>query len=220
MLSLVLAQWPGRLASGDPVPAAGTGLLLLLIAGLTLLLWRQPQSPAPLRFKVRDLVTPSASLEGVHCACPAGPGEAGGGATRNGPIRDPHSPPRSSGWETPSERAWGAWPEQDPDALPSHPRGGVSLEHLACSGVTPLCPQVPALPVLPLVSIFVNMYLMMQMTSMTWAQFGIWMAIGTWPLAGDRTPPSSLPPLPPSCLRRGPGRPHGAPSRLTVSCPS
>ncbi|XP_054574282.1 cationic amino acid transporter 3-like [Eptesicus fuscus] len=88
VLSLVLAQWPGRLVSGDPVATAVTGLLLLLIGGLAFILWRQPQSPAPLRFKV------------------------------------------------------------------------------------------PALPALPLVSIFVNMYLMMQMTSMTWAQFGIWMAIG------------------------------------------
>ncbi|XP_059523339.1 cationic amino acid transporter 3-like [Myotis daubentonii] len=88
VLSLVLAQWPGRLVSGDPMATAVTALLLLLIVGLTFILWRQPQSPAPLSFKV------------------------------------------------------------------------------------------PALPVLPLVSIFVNMYLMMQMTSMTWAQFGIWMAIG------------------------------------------
>ncbi|ELK36987.1 Cationic amino acid transporter 3 [Myotis davidii] len=88
VLSLVLAQWPGRLVSGDPAATAVTALLLLLIVGLTFILWRQPQSPAPLSFKV------------------------------------------------------------------------------------------PALPVLPLVSIFVNMYLMMQMTSMTWAQFGIWMAIG------------------------------------------
>ncbi|XP_070258637.1 cationic amino acid transporter 3 [Myotis yumanensis] len=88
VLSLVLARWPGRLVSGDPVATAVTALLLLLIVGLTFILWRQPQSPAPLSFKV------------------------------------------------------------------------------------------PALPVLPLVSIFVNMYLMMQMTSMTWAQFGIWMAIG------------------------------------------
>ncbi|KAK1329765.1 hypothetical protein QTO34_009948 [Cnephaeus nilssonii] len=85
---LVLAQWPGHLVSGDPLATAVTGLLLLLIVGLTGILWRQPQSPAPLRFKV------------------------------------------------------------------------------------------PALPVLPLVSVFVNMYLMMQMTARTWAQFGIWMAIG------------------------------------------
>lgn len=38
--------------------------------------------------------------------------------------------------------------------------------------------QVPVLPLLPLVSIFVNIYLMMQMTSGTWARFGIWMLIG------------------------------------------
>ena len=47
-----------------------------------------------------------------------------------------------------------------------------------CSGMNWLCPQVPALPVLPLVSIFVNIYLMMQITSGTWILFGIWMAIG------------------------------------------
>ena len=41
-----------------------------------------------------------------------------------------------------------------------------------------LCPQVPALPVLPLVSIFVNVYLMVHMTTWTWVPFGIWMGIG------------------------------------------
>lgn len=34
-------------------------------------------------------------------------------------------------------------------------------------------------------SIFVNMYLMMQMTPRTWAQFGIWIVIGKW-LSGDK----------------------------------
>ncbi|XP_004381937.1 cationic amino acid transporter 3-like [Trichechus manatus latirostris] len=38
--------------------------------------------------------------------------------------------------------------------------------------------KVPALPFLPLVSIFVNVYLMMQLTSGTWARLGVWMVIG------------------------------------------
>ncbi|XP_032966298.1 cationic amino acid transporter 3 isoform X2 [Rhinolophus ferrumequinum] len=43
---------------------------------------------------------------------------------------------------------------------------------------TPLHFKVPALPLLPLLSIFVNVYLMMQMTAGTWARFGVWMLIG------------------------------------------
>uniref|UniRef100_A0A8D1E6V2 Solute carrier family 7 member 3 n=1 Tax=Sus scrofa TaxID=9823 RepID=A0A8D1E6V2_PIG len=43
---------------------------------------------------------------------------------------------------------------------------------------TPLHFKVPALPLLPLVSMFVNVYLMMQMTAGTWARFGVWMLIG------------------------------------------
>lgn len=43
---------------------------------------------------------------------------------------------------------------------------------------TPLHFKVPVVPLLPLVSIFVNVYLMMQMTASTWARFGIWMLIG------------------------------------------
>lgn len=38
---------------------------------------------------------------------------------------------------------------------------------------------------LPLLSIFVNVYLMMQMTPGTWARFGIWMLIGKW-LSGEK----------------------------------
>ena len=49
-----------------------------------------------------------------------------------------------------------------------------------CSGRNWLCSQVPALPALFLVSTFVNVYLMIQMTTQTWVQFGIWMAIGEW----------------------------------------
>ncbi|XP_008065565.1 cationic amino acid transporter 3-like [Carlito syrichta] len=43
---------------------------------------------------------------------------------------------------------------------------------------TPLYFKVPLLPVLPLISIFVNVYLMMQMTVETWARYGVWMVIG------------------------------------------
>lgn len=43
---------------------------------------------------------------------------------------------------------------------------------------TPLHFKVPLVPLLPLLSIFVNIYLMMQMTAGTWVQFGVWMLIG------------------------------------------
>ncbi|XP_036894839.1 cationic amino acid transporter 3 [Sturnira hondurensis] len=88
VLCLVLAQWSVPLFSGDPVWIAAVVLLLLLVIGITGVIWRQPQSSTPLHFKV------------------------------------------------------------------------------------------PALPLLPLMSIFVNIYLMMQMTAGTWARFGVWMVIG------------------------------------------
>ncbi|KAM4664250.1 cationic amino acid transporter 3 [Discoglossus pictus] len=42
----------------------------------------------------------------------------------------------------------------------------------------PLSFKVPALPLLPLFSVFVNLYLMMQLDAGTWARFGVWMLIG------------------------------------------
>ncbi|KAM5236290.1 cationic amino acid transporter 3-like [Ctenodactylus gundi] len=87
-LCLLLAQWPERVFSGELGFVAVAVVLLLLIVGAALVLWRQPQNPAPVHFKV------------------------------------------------------------------------------------------PALPLLPLLSISVNIYLMMQMSPGTWAQFGVWMLIG------------------------------------------
>ncbi|XP_059239321.1 cationic amino acid transporter 3-like [Mustela nigripes] len=55
ILDLILAQWPSHLLSGDPVYTTGAVLLLLLIIGLTFIIWRQPQNPTPLHFKVPAL---------------------------------------------------------------------------------------------------------------------------------------------------------------------
>ncbi|KAM7232930.1 hypothetical protein CapIbe_015066 [Capra ibex] len=88
ILSVILVQWSSQGFSEDSGYTPGAVLLLLLIIGVTVIIWRQPQNPIPLYFKV------------------------------------------------------------------------------------------PALPVLPLVSIFVNLYLMMQITSGTWIIFGIWNVIG------------------------------------------
>lgn len=58
VLCLVLAQWSIPLLSGDPVCIAVVVLLLMLIAGITGVIWRQPQSSAELHFKVNDLFFP------------------------------------------------------------------------------------------------------------------------------------------------------------------
>ena len=58
ILSLSLAQWPSQVFSGDPVLTTVAVLLLLLITGVTVIIWRQPQDPSPLHFKVGDLTCP------------------------------------------------------------------------------------------------------------------------------------------------------------------
>lgn len=48
----------------------------------------------------------------------------------------------------------------------------------------PFPSQVPLLPFLPVASLFINVYLMMQLDRGTWMRFAIWMALGTsniWP---------------------------------------
>ena len=55
ILSLILAHWPSQVFSGDPVLTTVAVLLLLLIIGVTVIIWRQPQNPSFLHFKVGDL---------------------------------------------------------------------------------------------------------------------------------------------------------------------
>ncbi|XP_039094496.1 cationic amino acid transporter 3-like [Hyaena hyaena] len=67
LLCLVLAQWP-VLLSGDPVWISVFVLLLVLITGLTGIIWRQPQSSTPLPFKVPALpVLPLLSIFANVC---------------------------------------------------------------------------------------------------------------------------------------------------------
>ena len=59
ILSLILAQWPSQVFSGDPMLTTVAVLLLLLIIGVTVIIWRQPQEPTALYFKVSDLTCPN-----------------------------------------------------------------------------------------------------------------------------------------------------------------
>ena len=58
ILSLILAQWPIQFFSGDPVLTTVAVLLLLLITGVTAVIWRQPQDPTTLHFSIGDLMCP------------------------------------------------------------------------------------------------------------------------------------------------------------------
>ena len=58
ILSLILAQWPSQVFSGDPVLTTVAVLLLLLTTGVTVIIWRQPQDPSPLPFRVSELMCP------------------------------------------------------------------------------------------------------------------------------------------------------------------
>ena len=63
ILSLILAQRPSQVFSGDPVLTAVAVLLLLLITGVTAIIWRQPQDPTALHFKVGTSCAQSVLLE-------------------------------------------------------------------------------------------------------------------------------------------------------------
>ena len=59
ILSLILVQWSSQGFSGDSKYTPVAVLLLLLIIGVTVIIWRQPQNPIPLYFKVSGLMCPN-----------------------------------------------------------------------------------------------------------------------------------------------------------------
>ena len=97
ILSVVLAQWPRRVFSGDPALTTVAVLLLLLITGVTAIIWRQPQSPSPLTFRVRWPYVPKVSTLSEWSLCaltskhPLLDQEKRGVAETNGLFPDPHS---------------------------------------------------------------------------------------------------------------------------------
>jgi hypothetical protein len=58
ILSVILAQWPSQVFSGDPGLTTVAVLLLLLITGVTVIIWRQPHNASTLPFRVGDLMCP------------------------------------------------------------------------------------------------------------------------------------------------------------------
>lgn len=58
---------------------------------------------------------------------------------------------------------------------------GVNVDlvfHHAYQFLLSATPQVPLLPFIPVISMFVNVYLMMQLDRGTWIRFAIWMVLG------------------------------------------
>ncbi|KAF4011343.1 hypothetical protein G4228_002298, partial [Cervus hanglu yarkandensis] len=67
ILSLILAQWPSRVFSGDPVLTTVAVLLLLLITGVTVIIWRQSPDPSPFPFRSNSLHLPNSSPKHPCC---------------------------------------------------------------------------------------------------------------------------------------------------------
>ena len=95
ILSLILAWWPRRVFSGDPVFTTVAVLLLLFITGVTVIIWRQPQDPSPLTFRVGDVMCPkcppwsrSVCFRSKHPSLDQG---RRGVVETNGLFPDPHS---------------------------------------------------------------------------------------------------------------------------------
>ena len=90
ILSVILVQWSSQEFSGDSGYTPVAVLLLLLIIGVMVIIWRQPQNPIPLYFKVSDLMCPNCP-PGVNMPPSLNIQGVRGTAKTNGLFPDPHS---------------------------------------------------------------------------------------------------------------------------------
>ena len=67
-------------------------------------------------------------------------------------------------------------------------KGSIMLLVFLPQNNTPLSFKVPCVPILPLVSVFINVFLILKLSYLTWIRFAVWMFIGEFKYRLNREP--------------------------------